>query len=163
MVTRYRELGVPANVELVAGAWPSVDVAGPFDRVLAYSVLHYVADQAAALIFIEAGLRMLVPGGAMLIGDVPNDDTRRRWLKSKAGQQAERHYHRQRSVGDAQVQERDRIFAQVTQRGAHFDDDFMITLMASMRRRGYEAYVLPQKESLPFNRSREDILVCRHG
>lgn len=33
-LAKYRELGVPANVRLIAGQWPDTKVEGTFDRIL---------------------------------------------------------------------------------------------------------------------------------
>jgi hypothetical protein len=43
-----------------------------------------------------------------------------------------------------------------------FDDALVLDVMAFIRRKGFEAFLLPQPIDLPFGGSREDILVVAH-
>lgn len=68
MTERYQQMGVPENVQLAAGGWPELEMSGQFDRILVYSVLHYLRGEMAAKFFIEACLSCLAPGGGNTAG-----------------------------------------------------------------------------------------------
>lgn len=164
LVRRYRSLGVPKNVRLVAGAWPRVSVPGLFDRLLVYSVLHYLPSAAAANRFVEACVAKLAPGGRLLLGDIPNTDAAARSARSAEGRRLAAVYERQRrQEASADVQTRVLIFGQVRDKGSYLNDAFLLAMMARLRRRGLESYLLSQPSSLPFSGSREDIVVWRRS
>ncbi len=164
MLARWRRMGVPSNVQLVAGEWPQVRVPGKFDRVLAYSVLHYLRDSEVAQRFIDESLSCLAPGGLLLLGDIPNEDAARRLRESAAGQRVMRAYQRQRrGENTSESVTFSRLFARVDAAAPYLDDAFILALLTDLRRRGYEAYVMPQPRGLPFSQSREDLLIWRRG
>src|SRR5437867_2438806 len=73
-IQKYSDFGVPTNVRLVAGNWPQTRPQGCFDRILVYSVLQCLGDAASAYDFINECLNVLNPGGALMLGDIPNED-----------------------------------------------------------------------------------------
>lgn len=129
-----------------------------FDKILVYSVLHYLATEAEVIEFVDRCLACCAPGGRILLGDLPNRDRKRRFGASEAGQAV-------RADWDNQI----------TQAGSHaFDtlpgdqhlvainDSLILSILAHARQQGYEAYLLPQPLELPFGGSREDILITAH-
>jgi Methyltransferase domain len=157
---------VPENVSLVPGRWPETRPEGSFDRVLAYSVLHYLPDRPAAEAFIEASVDALADGGAVMLGDLPNEDARRRFRESAGGRAFEARWRR--SVAESEQQHPEvavlhEIFTRVPKAEPFIDDAFVLDTLTRYRRRGYEAYVVPQSESLPFCNTREDILIRHRG
>lgn len=139
----------PANVTLAAGQWPEVGDCGKFDRVLVYSVLHYVEDEDAAREFVAACVDVLSVDGVLLLGDLPNSNRKRDWPRALVNYQSDERFNR--------------IF--MSARGSavgSFGDAFVLDLVAEYRRRRwFEAFVLPQPFELPFSRTREDILIRR--
>lgn len=160
MLARYRRMRVPANVRLVAGAWPAVDVPGQFDRIVVYSVLHYLNGVKAARRFIDACLAQLAPGGWLMLGDIPNEDAERRLRASAAGQRVLRQYQRQlQRERSGESLTFSQIFARVDALRPYLNDAFLLRLLTDLRRRGYEAYIVAQPRALSFSQSREDVLV----
>lgn len=129
-----------------------------FDKVLVYSVLHYLATEAEVFAFVDRCLACCAPGGRILLGDLPNRDRKRRFGASEAGQAVREEWDNQ-----------------ITHAGSHaFDalpgdqhlvainDNLILAILAHVRQRGFEAYLLPQPLELPFGGSREDILITAH-
>ena len=162
-LAKYRELGVPSNVQLIAGQWPQTKAEGTFDRILVYSVLHYLPDAQTARLFINECMAVLRPGGRLMLGDIPNEDSRRRFLTSSFGKRFEAEWVECKSRLSNEHAICDQIFSQVEKHPSYLTDDFILQLLADARRQGLESYVMPQPPNLPFCYSREDILIWRRG
>ena len=74
MLEKYRELGVPENVRLIAGEFPKVRPEGQFDLIYIYGVMNCFSDSKIADEIIDTALDMLNPNGRLLLGDLPNLD-----------------------------------------------------------------------------------------
>lgn len=85
-----REISDGPTVAKIAGPFPQClakETLGPFDAILAYSVVQYVFLEANLSHFVDSALLMLEEiSGALLIGDIPNGSMRKRFFDSKAGQ-----------------------------------------------------------------------------
>lgn len=158
-LARFEQLGRPPNVTLVPGEWPAVEVQGTFDRILVYSVLHYLSGVEAAKQFVSACIDRLRPGGGLMLGDVPNEDARRRFVTSPFGKEFDAQYARRKGPLSPEHAVRDQIFAQVSHRPPYLNDAFVMGLLADARREGMESYVMPQPAHLAFSFTREDILI----
>jgi Methyltransferase domain len=122
------------------------------DAVISYSVFHYVFAEGSVFQFFDAVLALLAPGGAAIIGDIPNQSMRRRFFASTRGKA----FHRQftKTTEDPIVE-----FNHLDP-GA-IDDAVLVGLMLRARAMGFDAYVLPQSDGLPMANRREDLLVVR--
>ena len=122
------------------------------DVVLIYSVLHYVYEDQPLFGFIDAALKLLAPGGEMLIGDIPNISKRKRFFDSDAGIDFHQAYTESRQVPTPQfnVLEPNKI-----------DDSVILSIIMHARAAGFDAYLLPQGCKLPMANRREDILIRR--
>lgn len=166
LLAHFKSRGVPANVTLIPGFWPAVQAEGMFDCILAYSVLAVLPDRDVAWRFIDACLDKLTPGGRLLLGDLANRDARSRFVGSREGAEVASAYNKIRQSDRAsdvlgEYEKRDAIHGDVEIPAEFIDDAFVVDVLKHCRARGFEAYLLPQPEGLPFWRSREDILVLR--
>lgn len=142
-----------------------------FDRIVAYSVLHYADDPED---FVTAAASMIAPGGRLLIGDIPNLNQRARFLCSKLGQQFEAEYQ---EVSIDQIpkykNEQEVIAAYQAEKDGtdklsnwsfslQLNDAFIDKMMKHFHGLGMEAYAVPQPDELPFSRTRHDLLVVRY-
>ena len=164
VIAKYRELGVPHNVTLMAGEWPLDKPEGTFDRILAYSVLFFQQEADAAFHFVQECIDILRPGGALLLGDLPNRDTRRRFAESPGGAEFDAEW--KNLVEKSRVEHPD--YYEIFERhGAlvrdYFNDSFLLEVMARARAQGLESYLLPQGPDLPFAHTREDVLIRRRS
>jgi cyclopropane fatty-acyl-phospholipid synthase-like methyltransferase len=146
-----------ANVHKVRGRFPDVaplldDYAGRADAVIVYSVLHYVFVEGSVWEFVDAALSLLSPGGALLIGDVPNISKRKRFFASERGAAFHRAFMGTDGGPETQFNSFDR---------GKIDDDVLLGLIARARAQGFDAYLLPQPDDLPLANRREDVLIRR--
>jgi len=162
-VDKYITDGVPANVRLIGGRWPDVTLAGLFDRILVYSVLHYLPDAGAARRFINACLDYLKPGGGLMLADIPNDDSRRRFSATEFGRQFNADWAARRVSPTGEHQIRNEIFAKIQPLQPYLTDAFLLQLLSDTRKQGCESYLLPQPADLPFFHTREDVLVWKRN
>jgi 2-polyprenyl-3-methyl-5-hydroxy-6-metoxy-1,4-benzoquinol methylase len=126
--------------------------AGSFDVVIVYSVLHYVFMEGDVFGFVDAALSLLAPGGALLLGDLPNRSKRMRFFASEAGVR----FHKQFMGTD----EPPPVEFNAPAPG-QIDDAVILALLMRARAQGFDAYVLPQAPGLPMANRREDLLVLR--
>lgn len=126
-----------------------------FTRIVAYSVVQYLASEAELHEFVSRAVRLLDSGGRMLIGDLPSVDKKRRFLASEAGAAFQREWERSGNatsdVDDSEMLPPDSTL--------EFTDEVVCRLLFHARSEGMEAYLLPQPPDLPFGRTREDLLI----
>jgi 2-polyprenyl-3-methyl-5-hydroxy-6-metoxy-1,4-benzoquinol methylase len=146
-----------AGVDKVPARFPDCGAflaasAGGFDVVVVYSVLHYVFMEGDVFGFLDAALSLLAPGGALLLGDLPNRSKRQRFFASDAGVR----FH-QAFMGTDQPPPLEAN----TLAAGQMDDAVILGLLMRARGQGFDAYVLPQPPGLPMANRREDVLVLR--
>jgi hypothetical protein len=144
-------------IRKVPGRYPDecpdllVEYAGRVNALVTYSVLQYVLAEADPFAFLDASLGLLAEGGELLIGDLPNESKRRRFLASAEGVR-----FRDGGGGVAAADQ-----PRGEQGAETLDDRFVLGVVAHCRERGFDAYVLPQSPDLPMANRREDILIVR--
>lgn len=152
------ELPDAAHVEKVAGRFPEDCLPfveahrGGFDAVIVYSVLHYVFVERDVFAFLDRAMELLAPGGALLIGDVPNQSMRKRFFASAAGAL----FH-QRFTGSPQPP----VVEHGVLETGFLDDSVLLALVMRARAAGFHGFLVPQDPRLPMANRREDLLVVR--
>lgn len=144
------------NITLVAGRFPEVSLEGTFDRILVYSVLHYMPDLVSVEQFIHEALKYLKPQGRILLGDLPNTDTMRRFRTSEWGKKFEENW-KECMKGELTNGDPFDIFSHIF--SVSFSDEILLRLMSKYRQAGYNAYILLQSPKLPYGYTREDMLI----
>ncbi|HET9768940.1 MAG TPA: class I SAM-dependent methyltransferase [Thermoanaerobaculia bacterium] len=158
MLAQLPDASQAPHVEKHAGRFPDDLLAfveerrGSFDAVLVYSVLHYVFVERDVFAFLDRALELLAPGGALLVGDVPNQSMRKRFVASAAGAR----FH-QRFTGSAQPPV---VEHNVLETG-YLDDSVLLALVMRARAAGFHGWLVPQDPRLPMANRREDLLVVR--
>ena len=167
LLREFSALKPPANVRLVVGRFPEIRPDGRFDHILVYSVLQYMAGADEARCFVNASLELLAPGGSLLIGDLPNADSHRRFCSSTEGRRVTEAYTLARfadqELNPAAYAAWADIQRDVVMPPSFIDDRFLSALLVDLRRKGYESYLLPQPHALPFSLTREDVLIRHRG
>lgn len=125
---------------------------GKCAAVICYSVFHYVFNDGNVHRFLDEALSLLAPGGALLLGDLPNNSMLRRFLDSDNGRQ----FHR----GYAQCDEDPQVGFN-TPSHEKMDDGVLMGLLLRARLAGFHAYLMPQAALLPMANRREDLLFIR--
>jgi hypothetical protein len=145
-------------IQKVAGMFPGelndfVNAhAGKVTSLISYSVLHYVFPESSVFDFVDASMKMLAPGGEVLVGDIPNVSMRKRFFASENGLR----FH-QRFTGS---ETRPPAEFNVLERGS-IDDAALLGLLLRARCAGFDAWLLPQRSDLPMSNRREDLLIRR--
>ena len=143
------------NVTTFPGNFLTMDLPKErFSKVLIYSVLHYMPEQATAEAFVRRALSLLKPVARLLLGDLPNRNKKERFLSTETGQQFVREWdaHKKKS--------HEHPMAELTGDSVliDIDDAVILSLVKLGRELGYDTYLLPQPLELPFCHTREDIL-----
>ena len=147
-----------ASVRRVPGRFPDDcaelldELRGRANCVMAYGVLPSVFVESNVFEFVDRGLELLAEGGQLLLGDLANVSKRKRFFASEAGVR----FHQEFMA----TSERPDVSFNMPEPDA-FDDAVVLAIVSRCRSAGFDAYVVPQREGLPFANRREDILVTR--
>lgn len=128
------------------------EYAGWADVVITYSVFHYVFGNDDFVRFVDEAVRLLAPGGALLVGDLANATKKKRFLATEAGAR----FHQQWSGCNQPPQVNWNTFEP-----GILDDQVVMFLMQRYRTMGFETYLYPQHPLAPFAHTREDLVVWR--
>lgn len=128
------------------------ELSGKAGAIICYSVFHYIFPVCPLHRFIDASLRLLKPGGHMLIGDIPNFDKKNRFFMSEEGIA----FHRANS-GDDSLPDTSHLKPHAD----WIDDAAIQDILMRVRSSGSEAYLLPQHPELPFAGRRDDLLIVK--
>jgi hypothetical protein len=148
----------PPTTTRIGGRFPDecdgliADLHGRAQCVLAYGVLPCVYADGNVFEFVDRSLELLAPGGQLLVADLPNRSKRKRFFASDAGIR----FH-QEFMGTSA---RPDVSFNVLEPGA-LDDAIVLGIVARCRAAGFDAYIVPQRDGLPFSNRREDIFVTR--
>lgn len=142
-----------ASITYLTGRFPDIRPLGEFHTILIYSVVHCLDSDQDFGEFILSASQYLAEGGRMLVGDIPIKEKRERFLASSYG-----------SAFDQEYREKARN-SQVIDLGdgglGAIPEPQLISLLAQLRQNGFEAFLMPQAERLPFSFTREDLLITR--
>jgi hypothetical protein len=122
------------------------------DVILTYSVFHYVYAEGNIFTFIDQCLRLLADGGQLLIGDIPNVSKRKRFFASPAGVRFHREF--------MQTNDPPPVAFNRPEPG-EMDDAVLLAAVARARAAGCDAYIVPQRATLPMANRREDLLILK--
>lgn len=151
----------PGVATLIGADFLDVELSrfGKFDKILIYSVLHCLGSEEEVTTFLRRALSLLRPGGRALLGDLPNSSAKKRLLATRHGRSLEDSW-RELVKKKGGIQPKMRIKGNPL---SLFDDKRILRIIREIREDGYEAYLVPQANGLPFSQTREDILViARH-
>lgn len=143
------------NIQLLPGKFPDNSVLEnlkslSFDVIIVYSVLQYVFIDQSIFHFIHECIKLLNTGGRLLLGDIPNFQSRERFLMSKEGKEFLARSSTISNSINLNHENNERI-----------DDSVVMSILQRFRQFGCETFLLPQAEGLPFTSRREDILIVK--
>lgn len=122
------------------------------NTIICYSVAQYVFAESNIWKFLDSCLSLLVEGGELLLGDIPNISMRKRFLASASG----RRFHQNFTSDDSEP-----LINFNSIEPDLIDDGVVFGLLLRARLQGFHAWVLPQGADLPMGNRREDILIRR--
>lgn len=150
------------NTQFIEGNFPKNlqhSLNDQFDHILIYSVLHCVNNPE---LMIESAVKLLNPGGRLLIGDIPNVTKKGRFLASETGRAFDANY-KNIPLESATLYENSDDFVEKNKENLNtlLSDDFVSQTFSKYRKLGYNVYLIEQPDSLPFSKTREDMLIVR--
>ena len=119
-------------------------------------MIHYLESETELFEFLLKALKLLKPGGRMLIADIPNVDKKSRFENTTYGKNKINEWNNKvakNSVSNNLLIDDNLI---------KIDDDCYLSILKFARKNGFESYLLPESENLPFGRTRDDILIIAH-
>lgn len=121
------------------------------DYIITYSVLHCIFPFDSIYNFLDKAVLLLKPGGKMLVGDVPNITKKKRFLSSTQGKKFYQQWSGKKKVPKVFWNQYEEVI----------DEGIVFSILQRYRNMGCETYLLPQEDDLPFNKTREDILIVK--
>ena len=151
------------NIHFLPGNFLDVATKEKFDKIVIYSVIQYLANEAELFAFIEKAISLLNTGGKILIGDIPNRSKADRYYATKRGAAWLAEFQRQRAAAQNRKEKECIVdFLQDVEKDNDYvslDDDRVLGILKRARAKGCNSYLLAQPESLPFGGSRDDIVI----
>jgi len=143
-----------ANLEGFVGNFLTYDTShlGKFNKILMYSVLHYLSNRKEVYCFIDKALTLLDEEGVLVIGDIPNTSLKNNFLKSDVGKEFTEHWQ------ERMKKDISKVYSSPMESYV-FNDENIFDMMKHIKKQGYRAYLLPQPSNLPFGYTREDLIV----
>ncbi len=169
VLARLKRRAPDEAIKGIPGNWLEIELLEMFDKVLAYSVIHYLSDFEEVSLFIDKAIQRLLPRGRLLIGDIPSAGLRGRFDGSMYGRKFNTNWNKvlqakldEIGVGmtKEQVDHHNELFERDPTL-VKFHDTELYRIVMGLRASGYQAWLLPQHEGLPFGTQREDLLVMR--
>lgn len=142
------------NVTKVAVQFPDQDFVERYqnkaDAIIVYSVFHCVYLENDFITFVDSLVKLLKSGGSLLLADLPNATKKKRFLSSEQGKAFHQEWSGEKNAPEVHWNQFE---------AGSLDDALIIMLMMRYRQMGYETYLVPQTQQLPFCNTREDILI----
>ena len=156
------ENSLPKNIKIFNGFFPNeipekISLE-KYDRILAYSVIHYTDHPKA---FIMKTIELLKHNGIALFGDLPNMNKKGRFLSSEYGRNFEANFRKKKLSDIPKYSSHKEFLKKNRDEESHINDELMIDLLDDIRRKGYNVYICPQPIGLPFCYTREDLIIHR--
>lgn len=149
------------TLTLLPGDFLTMNVQGTFSRILIYSVIQYLRDEAEVLAFIRKAALRLRPGGTMLIGDIPNKDMKARFMNSKRGKKFAAQWRKQVAREEKKTNYMNQLDPAIPL--VAIDDALVKKIVAMLKRLRLRAKRVRQPDTLSFGYTREDIIIEKNG
>ena len=129
-----------------------------FSKILIYSVLHNLSDHRELFLFLEKAVSLLRRGGRMLLGDLPNQDLKARFLDTEAGERFLEKWNAEMEASDTPG-----LDLAVDNETFSFSDELISKIVTRYNEGEFRSSIMDQRVDLPFGHTRQDLLICRMG
>ena len=161
ILTRLAKTPRP-NILTVPGSFYDVDPGGPFTKVIAYSMAHYLGSLERVCALVDRALTYMAHGGLMLLGDVPNEGFRDRTVSTPEGQRTIAYWTRLMIQTDKEKTETEALLRLPRDTDlVEFGDTELLAILLHVRKGGNNAWLLRQPDGLPWAHQREDVMIQR--
>ena len=145
--------------KLIPGNFIDLKINKTFDKVLCYSVIHYLKDEKEMWDFIKKAISLLKPGGLALFGDLPNKTKKERFMDTKFGEKIDSEYRK--ALKENNLNRTNSVNLSKDVELVDLNDESILRLVKKIRDEGFNAYLLDQPPQLSLSYTREDILVSK--
>lgn len=151
------------NISLVGENFMDYQNSELFDKIIVYSVMQSLSNMKAVFLFIDKVIANLKLNGKALIGDIPNISLKNRFLSTKKGKDFHEKWTKERLKYQDKGDKDEMVNEQFRQNISTviYDDNKVLKIIEYIRKKGFNAYILPQEPILPFGNTREDILIVK--
>lgn len=133
-----------------------------FDRILLYAVLVGIERPFE---IVKEAVQLLKPYGKLLIGDLPNISQKGRFLSSEKGRVFEAAYKKTKVEALPVYNDHHDFVTKMKADPGYYSlitDEFIHNTHQTFTRDGFDVFILPQPDTLPFSKTRHDILICKY-
>ena len=151
------------NCSFIEGLFPKDKnkIIKKYNKIIVYSVLHCTNNPYK---FIIQSLKFLNPGGSILFGDIPNINKKGRFLSTTEGRKFDAEYKNIRLENvPFYKNHQDFVKKLPNMHNKNINDEFLLKLFSELRMQGFDVYILPQGNKLPFCKTREDLIIQSPG
>ncbi len=154
------------NIMYYPGNFLKISIDEQYDKILIYSVLHYLENEREVFDFIEKALKLLKKGGRLLVGDLANADNENRFYNSQKGKVwMEKHYKDNKQYGNnGQKVSFSEYLVDMKKDGScvKITNELIFKILKKFREKGYKTYLMEQPSNLPCGMTREDIMIVKY-
>lgn len=146
------------NINYIPGNFLNLKIQKKFNKILAYSVIHYMRDINQLKVLIRKILKITLPSGKILLGEVPNISMKKRFLNSKIGKKIDQRF----KVDVERLNKKYPNSMNLNNKFIRIGDKDLSSIIFYCNKLGADAYILPIENGLPFCNSRVNILIKKY-
>lgn len=146
------------NINYISGNFLNLKIQKKFNKILVYSVIHYMRDLNQLKILIRKMLKITLPNGKILLGEVPNISKKKRFLNSKIGKKIDQSF----KVDVERLNKKYPKSMNLNNKFISIDDKDLSSIIFYCNKLGADAYILPIENGLPFCNTRVNILIKKY-
>ena len=140
-----------------------IKIKGKFDKILLYSVIHYFKNSEQLFEVFNRLLKLLKPGGMILIGDIPNKDIKSKIIKSKVKEYKTAQRKWNEDISKITKKENSYLVSQKKDQSIiEINNKLFIKIFKFFEKKNCQVFFLDQNENLIFNFTRVDILIKKY-
>ena len=151
--------------KLISGNFLNLKVNKKYDKILVYSVLHYLTNDKEFEYFIIKAIKLLKKRGQILFGDIPILEYEKNFYRSNNGKK----FIRQHEQHKKKVNKKNKRFSISDYLNNRNKDNKLVKINLELIRkikkkvllRGYKAKIIRHKKNSIFQKTRIDILVSK--
>jgi len=148
-----------SNINFYSGNFINLEINDKFDKIIVYSVLHCLKSDDLYK-FIDKCLELLNVNGILLFGDIPNIDKKQRYLEKYQTETERLEWEKIMKQNKENIDKQSEYLKNIKNVDlVTFNDDNIFELIKYIRKKGFNCYIQNQADGLPYNKTREDIIV----
>jgi hypothetical protein len=161
IASRYLIQKEAENINYLPGNFLDIEIRQSFKKIFFYSVLHYFSNIDQVLLAVNKAAGLLENNGILLLGDIPNTDSLKRFISTPQGEKEYNEFSAQTSSNPID-KNRVKFYLQGRKLDSNcleFNDTVVEKIKSTMISNGYSVKVVRQDPKLPFGSYGQDIII----